>query len=125
MFARTVASSRARRRVALLMDAIEDDYQAGIVRGAGSVAQQENLELWCLAGGVVGDASRDRRSIKNFLFDLLEPSDFDGVLALSGSLGNELGVVRFGEWLKRYEAGPIVSVGVELAGCSNIVVDGA
>lgn len=107
------------------MDAIEDDYQAAIVRGAASAAQQEGLGLWCLAGGVVGEPSKDPRCARNFLFDLLRPSDFDGILVLSGSLGNQLGVAAFDDWLKRYRAVPMVSVGVELASCQNVIADGA
>jgi DNA-binding LacI/PurR family transcriptional regulator len=116
---------RARRRVALLMDAIEDDYEAAIVKGAASAAQQEGLELWCLAGGVVASAPKDPSCVRNFLFDLLQPSDFDGILVLSGSLGNHLGVPAFEEWLKRFRGVPMVSLGVELSSCSNVIADGA
>ena len=125
MFERSPGKGRPRRRVALLMDAIEDDYQVGIVRGAASAAQHEGLELWCLAGGVVGDQLEDPRCVRNFLFDLLRPRDFDGLLVLSGSLGNHLGVSAFDGWLKRYSAVPMVSVGVELASCQNVIADGA
>jgi DNA-binding LacI/PurR family transcriptional regulator len=111
--------------VALLMDAIEDDYQAGIVRGAANAAQHANVELVCLAGGVVCDVAQDHRGERNFLFDLIEPETFDGVLVLGGSLGNQLGVAAFSQWMRRFSGLPMVSVGVELMTCHNIVVDGA
>lgn len=107
------------------MDAIEDDYQAGIVRGAASAAQHANLELVCLTGGVVGDSSKDHRSLRNFLFDLVEPASFDGVLVLGGSLSSQLGIAAFSEWMRRFSGLPMVSLGVELSTCHNIVVDGA
>jgi DNA-binding LacI/PurR family transcriptional regulator len=125
MFERKPAKARARRRVALLMDAIEDDYQAAVLRGAATAAQQEGLELWCLAGGVIGNRAEDPRCVRNFLFDLLHPGDFDGILVLSGSLVNLLGVSAFDEWLKRYRGVPMVSVGVELSSCQNVIADGA
>jgi len=124
MLERSAAKSR-KRRVALLMDAIEDDYQAAILRGAASAAQQEGLDLWCLAGGVVGSQPEDPRCARNFLFDLLRPGDFDGMLVLSGSLGNHLGVRAFDQWLGRYRGVPMVSVGVELPSCQSVVADGA
>lgn len=124
MFERT-GKGRARRRIALLMDAIEDDYGAAIVKGAASAAQQEGLELWCLAGGVVGGGRKDGPGARNFLFDLLHANDFDGILVLSGSLGNQIGVAAFEEWLKPFQSVPMVSLGVELASCPNVVVDGA
>src|SRR5258705_6292561 len=107
------------------MDAIEDDYQAGIVRGAASAAQHANIELICLAGGVVGDAAKDHRSQRNFWFDLIERQNIDGVLVLGGSLGNQIGIAAFSEWMRRFSGLPMVSLGVELSTCHNIVVDGA
>ncbi len=125
MLERGPVRSRKRRRVALLMDAIEDDYQSAIVHGAASAARQEGLDLWCLAGGVVGDQPAGAARGRNFLFDLLRPADFDGLLVLSGSLGNQLGVREFEQWLGRYRGVPMVSVGVELESCQSIVADGA
>ena len=107
------------------MDAIEDDYQAGIVRGAASASQHLDIELICLAGGVVGDPLVDHRSQRNFLFDLLDLKQLDGVLVLGGALGNQLGIAAFGEWMRRFTGLPMVSLGVELPICHSIVVDGA
>jgi DNA-binding LacI/PurR family transcriptional regulator len=107
------------------MDAIEDDYQAAVVRGAAAAAQQAGVGLWCLAGGVIADGANDPRGVRNFLFDLPRPGDFDGILALSGSLGNQLGLAAFSEWLKRYRGVPIVSVGVEIASCQSVIAEGA
>jgi len=107
------------------MDAIEDDYQAGIVRGAASASQHAGVELVCLAGGVVGDADKDHRSLRNFLFELIDPQKFDGVLVLGGSLASQLGVSAFSEWMRRFSGLPMVSLGLELSTCHNIVVDGA
>jgi DNA-binding LacI/PurR family transcriptional regulator len=122
---RSAENGRQRRRVALLLDAIEDDYQAALLRGAAQAAQQEGLELWCLAGGVVSDPRNETRRVRNFVFDLLRPSDFAGVLVLSGSLSTDLGVVAFDQWLARFRGVPTVSVGVELASCQNVIADGA
>lgn len=118
-------SSRARRRIALLMDAIEDDYQAGIVRGAASAAQHAGVELLCLAGGVLGEDPGDKRRLRNFVFELLDPQDFDGILVLGGSLGNQVGVGALSAWMQRFGELPKVSLGVELDSCHNVVVDGA
>lgn len=118
------AKSRLRPRIALLMDAIADDYQAGIVRGAASAAQHAQVELICLAGGVVGSPSKDPRSHRNFLFDLLDPHDFDGILALGGTLSSQLGSTAFSDWMKRFSPLPMVSLGVELESCHSLIVDG-
>jgi len=114
-----------RRRVALLMDAVEDDYQVGIVRGANQAADLANVQLVCVAGGVVGDAHTDRRSERNFLFDLVDPGQFAGVLSLSGSLSNQLGLAQFAGFLGRFAPLPVVNLGVEIPHSHSITVDGA
>ena len=114
-----------KRRVALLMDAIEDEYQAGIVRGVARAIGHSNIALVCVAGGVVGDAEKDARCSRNFLFDLVEPQQFDGFIVLSGALGNGIGVARFAGWLERFRGAPIVALGVEVPGIHSIAVDGA
>lgn len=118
-------SGRARRRVALLMDAIEDDYQAGIVRGAARAAQHADVELVCLAGGLLSNDELDPRVPRNFLFHLLDPRDFDGILVLGGTLGNQVGLEALSEWMRRFAPLPMVSLGAPLSTCHNVVVDGA
>jgi DNA-binding LacI/PurR family transcriptional regulator len=107
------------------MDAIEDEYQAGIVRGAARAAQHSNISLVCVAGGVLGDPARDARCQRNFLFDLVDREQYDGLLVLSGALGNGLGARGFATWLERFRGTPIVNLGVETPGFHSIGVDGA
>ncbi len=114
-----------RRRVALLMDAVEDDYQIGIVRGACQAAEPANVQLVCIAGGVVGDKRADRRSERNFLFDLIEPHQFAGVLSLSGSLSNQLGLEKFSGFIEKFSNLPLVNLGVEIPRSHSITVNGA
>jgi sigma-B regulation protein RsbU (phosphoserine phosphatase) len=114
-----------KRRVALLMDAVEDDYQVGILRGVMQAAEPTNVQLVCVAGGVVGDPALDPRSQRNFLFDLLDARQFEGVLALSGALSNQVGVLDFAQFLGRFSGRPIVNLGVEVPALHSISVDGA
>jgi len=111
------------RRVAVLMDAIEDDYQAAIVRGITRTNARAHVQLLCLAGGVVGGPLADHRSQRNFLFDIIDPQALDGVISLSAALGNHLGVDGFTRWLKRFARVPLVSLGTELPGLHSISVD--
>jgi hypothetical protein len=113
-----------KRRVALLLDSIRDDHQAGIVHGAAHASLHANVQLTCIAGGVLGDSTRPPFD-RNFLFDLVEPQAYDGTLALVGALSNHLGVPHVTGWLKRFAARPLVSVGVELPDVPSITFAGA
>jgi sigma-B regulation protein RsbU (phosphoserine phosphatase) len=110
-----------KRRVALLMDATEDDYQVGILRGISRAAESANVQLVCVAGGVLGDP----RSRRNFAFELLDPHQFEGIIALSGALGTELGVSAVAAFLQRFRGRPIVNLGVEVPGMHSISVAGS
>jgi len=114
-----------KRRVAFLIDAIEDDYQAGIVRGVQRAAERTNVQIVCIAGGVLPGARSDHRSQRNFLFDAVDSRHFEGVLALSGALGNQLGAQGFAHWLERFPAVPVVALGVLVPGVHSISVNGA
>lgn len=114
-----------RRRVVMLIDAIEDDYQAGIVRGAAQASEHAHVELVCVAGGVVGDGALDHRSLRNFVFDAVDPKRFDGVLVLSGALGNQVGVDALERWERRFSGVPLVNLGTPVPLCHSISVDGA
>ena len=116
---------RLKRRIALLMDATEDDYQVGILMGISRAAEPTNVQLVCVAGGVVGDPAVDRRSQRNFAFDVLDPRQFEGIIALSGALGNQLGVAGFASFLQRFRGRPIVNLGVDVPGMHSISVAGA
>ncbi len=114
-----------KRRVAFLMDAVEDDYQVGILRGVSQAAEPTNVQLVCIAGGVVGNAEADTRSQRNFLFDLIDPREFSGILTLSGALSNQIGVAGFADFLRRFAGLPIVNLGIEVPAQHSISVDGA
>jgi DNA-binding LacI/PurR family transcriptional regulator len=114
-----------KRRVAFLMDAVEDDYQVGILRGVIQAAELANLQLVGFAGGVLADRRVDHRAERNFLFDLIEPHQFAGVVTLSGALGNELGLDNLTRFLSRFSGSPVVNLGVRVPNMHSISVNGA
>ncbi len=114
-----------KRRVAVLIDGIEDDYQVGVARGVASASAHANTELVCIAGGVLDDTGSDEKSQRNFVYDLLENNRFDGVIALSGALGSRVGTERYAEWTKRFDGTPLVNLGILAQGSHSIEVDGA
>jgi DNA-binding LacI/PurR family transcriptional regulator len=100
------------------MDTVEDQYEAGIVRGVVRAAAYAEISLVCVAGGVIGCP-------RNFLFDLFDPRQYDGLLVVSGALGNGLSAARIAGWLERFRAKPVVNLGVDIPGFSSIAVNGA
>lgn len=115
---------RQKRKVAVLIDAIEDDYQAGLVRGVVRASVHGDAELVVLAGGVLDTVREDERSQRNFLFDLVEPKRFQGIVAFAGALGTRIGMESFATWSERFGETPQVNLGVESPGHHSIGVNG-
>ncbi|HSC85898.1 MAG TPA: substrate-binding domain-containing protein [Polyangiaceae bacterium] len=115
--------SRLRRRVAVLLDAIEDDYQSEILEGIRDEADKANVSLLCLAGGVVTLDPNHPSHPRNFLFELFDPRSVDGVLVLSGALGNGLGPAGFGDWMRRFLGVPLVNLGLPVGGMDSVTIE--
>jgi DNA-binding LacI/PurR family transcriptional regulator len=59
------------------------------------------------------------------LYDLIEPRQFAGAVALSGALGNELGIENLAQFLGRFSGSPVVNLGARVANMHSISVNGA
>jgi len=60
----------------------------------------------------------------NFVFDLVEPSQVDGVILLSPVLAGAMGSSRLSEFTERYRAIPRCSLGTMLKGVPSVTIDG-
>lgn len=108
-------------RVALLLDSIDSDYQVEIIRGALRATKTTNARTLIAPGGWLGMDGNPRE--KNFLFDFIHRAQVDGLLLVSGSLSNHCGVAQMKNWLKRFEAIPMVSIGLNLVDIPSVTVN--
>ena len=110
-------------RIALLLESLDDEYEAGVLRGASARAKEAGATMLAFAGGVVEAPESDRRA-RNVIFDLVSSSTADAVLVLASAVGNALGPTRLATWLERYRPMPICNIGVGLEGFARVEVDG-
>lgn len=111
-----------RPRIGLVVDAVENEYQWGIVSAAAAAARDSGALLFALAGGLLQSPGA-RGEGDNALFDLVTPDSIDAVLVVSGSVGHVLGPDGLAEWARRFDPLPIASIGLELPGCPSFVVE--
>lgn len=109
-------------RIAFLVDWLEDPYQSTLLAGAAAEAQRRGVTLLALPGGILGGKTRNGVT-RNYVYDLVRPSHFDGVIVLSGTLGNQLGATAVSEMIAAFGDLPIVSIALPLAGHSSVLVD--
>ena len=116
--------ARRRLRLALLVDALDHDYQAEIVFGAVHAARQQEADLVVLVGGRM-TAAYKHLQLRRFVFDLVDPQDFDGVILMGGSLASQVGMTAIAPLVKRFGALPMVSIGLDVGVGSTVRTDNA
>ncbi|HZU85778.1 MAG TPA: substrate-binding domain-containing protein [Polyangiaceae bacterium] len=106
------------KSIGFLLDFFEDSsYHWSILRGAMDAASDRGVNLVCFAGGVLGGKGDER----NVVFDLAK--GLDGLMLLSGPIGNARGAEALAEFCTRFHPIPVCSLGVELKGASSAWID--
>lgn len=111
-------------RIGFVVDWLSDSYQNSLLAGAKEVAEERGVSLVALPGGVVG-AVHSHGARRNHLYRLIETSHYDGLLLLTGTLGNHHdGDVRQ-EVCPEFPRDKICSVAIELPGSSAVLINNA
>ena len=108
--------------IGLLVDSLEDSYQWSILRGAMDAAGDLGAHLLCFAGGVL-EAPLSDGGGRNGVFDLAGPASVDGLVVMSGAIGNRIGPERLARYCDRYRPLPMCSIAVQLGEMSSVCID--
>jgi DNA-binding LacI/PurR family transcriptional regulator len=108
----------------LLVDALDDEHEVAVVRGAIAGAREAGATLLCIPGAELRDPDEERRA-RSFVYDLVSPKSAQGMLVLASALGSQIGPDSLGEWLSRYRPLPTVCIGFEVPGYRSVCVDNA
>jgi DNA-binding LacI/PurR family transcriptional regulator len=113
----------SQRRVLVLIDNIESDYQIEVISGVLRATRAANVNAVIVAGGWV--STDNYPTYRNFVYDFIPQAAVDGILVLAGSLSNHVGIAAFQKWLSRFAPVPIVCIGLEIEGRPSVFVDNA
>jgi len=111
-----------RLTLGLLLAQIDERYQASVWPGIADVAQERDVNLLFF----VGESLRSPYGFEaqaNAIYDLVSPDRVDGLILMSGSLGNFLSLEEFRDFLQRFRPLPIVNIGLPVEGFPCVVVD--
>ncbi len=111
-------------RIGFVVDWLSDSYQNSLLAGAREVAEERGVSLVALPGGVVG-ADHSHGAVRNHLYRLIDESQYDGLLLLTGTLGNHHGGDVREEVSPAFPRDRICSVAIELQGSSAVLIDNA
>src|SRR5581483_9658113 len=74
------------------------------------------------AGGVI-ESPQSSGNHRNGIYDLVGAHNVDGLVLLSGTLGNRIGAARLARYCERFGALPMVSVAVQVDGMPTVIDD--
>ena len=114
--------ARSGPRIAVLLSYLSNEYEWSVVRGARAVVEAAGGSIVCVVGGALGDP-RPERGARNVLFDLVDASNVDGIVAVASVLGQFVGDDTVREWLGRYQL-PVCSIG-RVEGIPSVDIDDA
>ena len=101
----TVSKDENRRRLALVCDSLEDNFQSALVDAALAAADAHGTDLFILPGGKLGEAPG-----KNFIHELL-PKWVDGVIVAAHTIDHLATEEQMAEFLDRLRPLPTVTIG--------------
>src|SRR5687767_5997936 len=114
-----------RPTIALLEDGLIEDYEVKVWSGVGDAAKKRDANLLCFASGTLNSPHLFSAQ-RNILLDLIESAidagHINGIIALSGALGNFCTPETLLKIYSRFSKVPMVSVGTELKGMSSVTV---
>lgn len=109
-----------RKRVGLLVDAFDDEFQSRLLRAAMREARDNGLDLLAVGGGVLG---LEQSNPRTFIYDLVSPAAVDALLVATHVIGHHSTLTEVSRFVARYAPLPCVSLGVELEGVPTLLID--
>lgn len=97
--------------IALLLNDFHNEYSMAVYRGARFVAEEMGISLATFGVGSI-DSPVQHMGMRNRLFSLVNPDDFDGIFYVSSSLSNYIGAERFLEYTAGFGDIPSAHVGI-------------
>ncbi len=118
------SSANNRLTVGFLIDHTDSQYQFGILQGVSDFAQNRNINLICLEGGLLNpDAEGNFRCERNILYKLATEHRLDGLIILSDSVGIRLDDKALFRFRESFRSLPVVFVGRSHPKVPSIVID--
>lgn len=115
-------SAYSQRTIGLLADWFDEHYQHTILRTVEEAVAQRGSNSLAFGGGIPGSRTRSSER-RQLAFDLIAPSNVDGVILLAGTMVNELGSEALEQLMQRLDGLPSCAIGIEVPGVPSLLVD--
>lgn len=109
-------------RIGFVVDWLEDTYQCAVLAGAVEAAQVGGASLVVLPGGILRGAGTGREK-RNQIYELISPRIYDGLVVMTGTLGNHLGEDVVSTLCADFPREHVCSVAIALRESSTVLID--
>lgn len=111
-----------RIRIGFVVDWLEDTYQGAVLSGAAQAAKLRGASLIVIPGGVLGGLGKNGAE-RNHLYELLTPRRYDGLIVMTGTLGNHLGEDLVSSLCADFAKARVCSVAIALRDSPSVLID--
>ena len=118
-----------RKKIAVLIASIDREYQQDFTSGLTSAAAKRDMDI-CIfntQGHMNVSISSTSEVGESMIYDLPDLNDFDGIISLPATMGNDISLRKLEEVLKPIQGSgkPHISIDVEREGAVTIMFDDA
>jgi diguanylate cyclase (GGDEF)-like protein len=111
-------------RIAFLLNDFHNEYSVGVCKGALNAAKELGISVVFFGVGSL-ESPVLYTVMRNRLFSLLDPEEFDGIMYISSSISNYVGVDKFLDFVKGYNSIPSVHIGIAAPKIKSYNIDNA
>ena len=114
----------SRKRIAVLMASIDREYQRDFAAGLASAGAKYDIDI-CIfnSQGYMNVTVSTSEAGESGIYDLVNLSDFDGIISLPATMGNKMALNKVFDVLKPLAGKPHVSIDVVQEGAVTILFD--
>ncbi|MBN2509254.1 MAG: GGDEF domain-containing protein, partial [Spirochaetales bacterium] len=98
--------------LAFLLNDFHNEYTASICKGVLKASEELGISIVAFGVGAL-ESPVLNTGMRNRLFTIINPDDFQGIIYISSSISNYIGVDRFLDFIKMYGTIPTAHIGIE------------
>ena len=114
--------SKKRLTVGLLVGSLDDVFQTLMWHTVQLASEEFNTDLYLIVGNPPKAPFLDR-SQQNIIYNIVDPQKFDGLLIISGTMGQFLTQQELYNFCDKFKSIPRVSIGQRIPGIPCVLID--
>src|SRR4030042_4733372 len=102
--------------IAFLINDLNNEYDIGICHGALKAAGELGISIIFFVVGFLESSNFYSSRMRNKIFSLINPEDYQGIMYISSSISNDIGMEKLLKFVEQYGEIPTAHIGIEVAG---------